>query len=68
MLLIESQSILLYIAVGSREKYFLLYLFVQSTFERKLKMKCYYVLTHSSEFLMCCRALAISAAIEPGGP
>ena len=26
------------------------------------------VLTHSSEFLICCRALAISAAIEPGGP
>ena len=27
-----------------------------------------HVLTHSSEFFMCCRALAISAAMEPGGP
>ena len=27
-----------------------------------------HVLTHSSEFLICCRALAISAAMEPGGP
>ena len=27
-----------------------------------------HVLTHSSEFLICCRAFAISAAMDPGEP
>jgi hypothetical protein len=30
-----------------------------------LNVNLLHVLTHSSEFLICCRALAISAAMEP---
>ena len=41
---------------------------IKKLMKEALNVYLLYVLTQSSEFLICCRALAISAAMEPWGP